>query len=125
MNRSIKILNSEFVDLFKTEFEVQTVTTSMTYAKESHIPLTSLILVDGGIEFYGQNGSGKILAGPMLLGLPHLVRDIASKCDCRILPDSKVIFIGKTEVLSILDEKESPLRKVLKETISESTFTFS
>lgn len=121
MKHNVQTLSPEDIQKLKREFEVFTFSNDTELFNQDHIPLTGIILLDGTLEILQGNDVVEKIIPPHMEGIVNLVNDIPSNYGCRIKANSKVILLGKSKILDILNDKRSHLFKLLKALVTNET----
>lgn len=105
----MKMLTAKELKLLKQNFEPVTFNNFFILVHEKQVPSTCIILLNGKLEFLKHKKVEKFIEPGILLGVSHLIHNNPVKFDWKITDGSEVILIQKTDILEILEDKESDL----------------
>jgi signal-transduction protein with cAMP-binding, CBS, and nucleotidyltransferase domain len=102
------------VQLLKQTFEVLHFTHDFDVVYEHQIPNTGVILLEGEIELTKRSKVLKKILPFTLLGIHYLLNNKQVSMGCKVKKDSTIIMIGKSELMSILEDSQSKLFNIFK-----------
>jgi hypothetical protein len=96
-------------------FETLTFKNDFVLVYQNQVPSIGIALIEGEIELIKDQRICEIVKSPHLLGIYHLLHEQPSPIGCKIKANSKIIFIGKSMVLSTIKNKRSELFDLIRE----------
>lgn len=104
------------IEILKKDFEVLTFTNDFELVYENQIPCTGIALIEGHIEIFKDSKIISVVDAPNLFGIIELLGGIPVKYGCRVKANSKIILLGKSDILSFRkkNSKGHPLHKASK-----------
>lgn len=102
------------IEILKKDFEVLTFANDFELVYENQVPCTGIALLEGHIEIFKDSKIISIVDAPNLLGIIQLLGGIPVKYGCRVKAKSKIILLGKSDILNFRKKssKGHPLHKV-------------
>lgn len=114
MKEKLNILNSEEVESLKQDYEVLTFPNDFDLVYENQIPSTGVALIKGQIELIKKSRPTQLIEENCLLGIKQLLDEQPVRLGCRIKSNSQIVLLGKSEIFSLLKNKDSKLFNVIK-----------
>lgn len=87
----------------------------LVYSRQ--IPPAAFILISGGLLLASKEEDIVFNTPGDTIGLYHVLHSVKTKTDCYVLANSRVIMLGKSEILQALNDKESKLYSIIKEVV--------
>jgi signal-transduction protein with cAMP-binding, CBS, and nucleotidyltransferase domain len=115
MKKKINKLTEEDIILLKETHDILSFPNDYDLVYEKQIPKAGIALIDGEIELTKNSKCLEKIAAGNLLGIHHLINQEPVKVGCKIKKDSKVIMLGKSEVLECLRNTKSKLFQLIKQ----------
>lgn len=114
MKDKANLLDPETLEILEQEFDTFTFPNDFDLVYENQIPSTGVAILEGTVEITkGSKVKGKYPAG-YVLGLSQLLEDRPVKYGCRVKANSKVVLIGKSNIMGRSKKKNQFLKKLLK-----------
>lgn len=113
MKEDINQLEPGDIASLKEKFEVMTFAKDFDVFYEEQIPVAGIALVQGKIEMIKKSRPFKTITTSCLIGISQLLNSVPSSSGCRIKKDSQIIFLGKSDLLSLLKNKRSKITKAI------------
>jgi signal-transduction protein with cAMP-binding, CBS, and nucleotidyltransferase domain len=114
MQKRINQLTEDQVQLLVQNFEVLHFNHDFDVVYEHQIPNAGLILLEGEIELTKKSKVLKKILPFTLLGIHYLLNNKQVSMGCKVKKDSKIIMIGKSELMSVLENSQSRLFNIFK-----------
>jgi signal-transduction protein with cAMP-binding, CBS, and nucleotidyltransferase domain len=114
MMEKIYFLSSIEMELLKKDFEILTFSNDFDIVYEEQVPCTGIAIIEGGVEFIKNSKVEKTLSEGHIIGVYHLMNEYPATHGCRIKAKSKIILLGKSEVLALKQTKKSKDHPILK-----------
>lgn len=115
MRTKINKLKKEHLSKLLKQHQVLSFPNDFDLVYEKQIPNTVVALVEGEVELTKKSKPLERITEACLLGLHHLLNHEPVKYGCRIKKDAKVMLIGKSEIKEHLEDKDSELHLLIKE----------
>ena len=114
MMEKIYYLSSIEMDILKKDFEILTFANDFDIVYEEQVPCTGIAIVEGEVEFLKNSKVEKTLTEGHVIGIYHLINEYPATHGCRIKAKSKIILLGKSDILELKQSKESKNHPILK-----------
>lgn len=95
--------------------EVLSIPSDIDFVYEQQVPNTGIALLDGEIEITKKSKTLENITSGNLFGIHHLIHQEPVAFGCKVKKNSKIILIGKSEILESLKDSKSQLFKLLKD----------
>lgn len=117
MNKEIVRLNPKEIALLKENFESLKFQNDFDIVYEAQVPTAGLILLEGEINLLKKKKvCGSVL--PMtLVGMQQLMTNIPMKVGMRILSNSELLVLHKSEIMKALEDKKSKIYGIIKKAV--------
>lgn len=115
MKEKVNFLNPDEIKALTSQYEVLTFGHDFDLVYENQIPVTGIALIEGKIEFIKRSKPFFQIAESCILGIQDLMNGTPIKHGCRIKGNSKIVLIGKSEILDILKNQKSKLFNLVKD----------
>jgi len=115
MKEKVNFLNPDEIEALTNQYDVLTFGHDFDLVYENQVPVTGIALIEGKIEFIKRSKPFFQIAQSCLLGVEDLMRGTPLKHGCRIKGNSKIILIGKSEILALLKNQKSKLFNLVKD----------
>jgi signal-transduction protein with cAMP-binding, CBS, and nucleotidyltransferase domain len=102
------------IDALKKDFEVLTFTNDFDIVYEEQVPCTGIVIIEGQVEFIKNSKVQETLHEGYLIGVYHLINEYPATYGCRIKAKSKIILLGKSDILGLKQTEKSQSHSVLK-----------
>ncbi len=109
MKKKINKLSEKQIKTLKESHEVLSINNDCDLVYEKQIPNAGIALIDGEIELVKKSKTLDKVTPGNLLGIHHIINQEPVKIGCKVKKDSKIILIGRSEVLECIKNKESKL----------------
>lgn len=114
MNEKLILLKPEDLLKFSKTFEVLTFKNDFDLVYEQQVPTTGILLLEGEINLIKNAKIIQKITPGHLLGVNQLLTEKSVNYGCRVKANSKIILLGKSEVLAYVKNKKSELFPILK-----------
>lgn len=115
MKTKVKKLSAAVIETLRGIYEPIKFNNAFTLVYEKQIPNTGVLLLNGEAQFTKKNKAIEKIEPGTLLGVHQLVNNEPVRFGCKILEDSEVIILQKTDIEEALKNKKSILNKVLRD----------
>lgn len=114
MNLQMKTLDPNQLRLLKKRFEEFTFAHDFNLIYEHQVPNTGLVLLEGSIELKKRRRKFIEVVHPgLILGVQQLIKNMPFNFNCLVKGNSRLMLIPKSDILKIMNEKESELYRIL------------
>lgn len=114
MKEKVNFLSPDEIEALTKQYDVLTFGHDFDVVYENQIPVTGIALIEGTLEFVKKSKPFYQIAQSCLIGVEDLMRGTPIKHGCRIKGNSKIILIGKSEILALLKNQKSKLFNLVK-----------
>jgi signal-transduction protein with cAMP-binding, CBS, and nucleotidyltransferase domain len=109
-------LNMAEIEALKEDFELLTFAYDFDLVYENQVPCAGIALIEGQIELIRDSRVEYVVNEGNLLGLSQLLEGLPVKFGCRVKAKSKIILLGKSDVLAFGQNTKSKLHSLVKAT---------
>jgi len=114
MMKKVTILNQADIDLLLNNFELLTFKNDFDLVYENQVPNAGIALIQGEIEIIKKSKVDSVVKDGHLLGVPELLSQEPVDFGCRVKGKSKVVLLGRSDILESTQNKKSKLFPLLK-----------
>lgn len=114
MKEKIIQLKPEDLLKFSQSFELLTFKNDFDLVYENQIPSAGIVLLEGLIELVSRSKVVMNVYPGHLLGVMNLLNAQPVTYGCRVKANSKIILLGKSDILNYVKNKKSDLFPILK-----------
>ncbi|MFY7993390.1 MAG: hypothetical protein ACOVP4_08880 [Bacteriovoracaceae bacterium] len=114
MKRNDCPVSDEYIDTLKNHFEVICFSNDYDFVYENQVPNTGVILIEGEIEQIKRSKVLKKISPFTVLGIYQLFHNQTVCFDFKIKKGSKVIVIGKSDLVEVISNSKSKLFSLFK-----------
>ncbi len=114
MKKKLNLLTSAQMEKLQSQHEVLSFKNDFDLVYEMQIPNGGVALLEGFIELTKNHTSHEFLPPGCLLGVHHILNEEPVSYGCKIKKNSKIIILGKSEILESVRNKRSSLFQILK-----------
>jgi signal-transduction protein with cAMP-binding, CBS, and nucleotidyltransferase domain len=114
MKKNIKKLESGDIKTLSKECQVLTFPQDFNLVYENQIPNTGVALIDGELELTKKSKVLEKVSPGSILGINQMLNEEQVELGCRVKKDSKIILLGKSDILEILKNPHSKLFHLVK-----------
>ena len=115
MKKNMSKLTDQQISILKENHEIHSFQNDCDLVYEKQIPNAGIALIDGEIELTKKSKTLEKITSGSLLGVHHLIYQEPTKLGCKVKKDSKIILLGKSEILDSLKDTKSKLFLLLKD----------
>ncbi len=112
MKNEIQKIDTTILETLKDHFETVTFNNEFDLVYEKQIPNTGIILISGELNLLKRKKIIELKIPGISLGIKNILDNIPFRFNCRVKKDTELILISKSELIRILNEKNSPLYSV-------------
>ncbi len=112
MKNQIQKLDPKKLELLKNYFETMKFQSDFDLVYEKQIPNTGIILISGELNLLKKKKILELKLPGISLGIKNMLDNIPFRFNCRVKKDTELLLIPKSELIRILNEKNSPLHSV-------------
>lgn len=112
------ILNEVELKILREGFETATINEAFDIVYITHQIQNSFLILEGGGEIIHRNKNVEKLELNALYGLNYLASGNSVPFSCRIFKSSKILTIGKSQMLHALESPNNPLNSIFKKFLS-------
>jgi CRP-like cAMP-binding protein len=106
-SREIKILRENYQSIrFNSDFDL---------VYESHVPNTGIVLIEGQIALLKRKKIQGTLEAGTLIGVQEMIDNEPVSMGCKVMGNSELILLNKSEVLTALNDRNSELYAIIME----------
>jgi signal-transduction protein with cAMP-binding, CBS, and nucleotidyltransferase domain len=118
MKKRARILTTEELNMLKQRYTALKFNNDFELVYDSQIPNTGIVLLQGQIALLKRKKVKDVLPPGTLLGVSNLINNLPMNVDCKLLGNSEVIMLNKSEILEALNNQDSELYQIIKEEVS-------
>lgn len=117
MKKEIIRLNQKEIALLKENFESLKFFNDFDIVYETQVPNTGIILLNGEINLLKKKKVCGSVLPLTLVGVQQLITNIPMKVGMRILSNSELIVLHKSEIMKALKDSKSKLYGIIKKAV--------
>jgi signal-transduction protein with cAMP-binding, CBS, and nucleotidyltransferase domain len=106
MMDNVNPLTISEIEILKKDFEVLTFSNDFDLVYENQVPCTGIALIEGCIELIKDTKVHKKVQEGNLLGVSQLISEKPVKYGCKVKAKSKIILLGKSDILNLRQNKK-------------------
>lgn len=106
MMDNVNPLTMSEIEILKKDFEILTFPNDFDIVYENQVPCTGIALIEGSIELIKNTKVHTTVQGGNLLGVSQLISERPVKYGCRVKAKSKIILLGKSDILNLRQNKK-------------------
>lgn len=110
----VSSLNTSEIETLKKEFELLTFPNDFDLVYEDQVPNAGIALIEGKIELIKDSKVLATINEGSLLGVNQMLKEEPLKYGCRVKAKSKIILLGKSDVLNLRPKKKSSTHPIIK-----------
>lgn len=114
MMKKVTTLNSTDINLLLENCEVLTFKNDFDLVYENQVPCAGIALIQGEIEIIKKSKVEYVVKEGHLLGISELLSHEPIEFGCRVKGKSKVVLLGRSDILNFSQNKKSKLFPLLK-----------
>lgn len=114
MMEKVNPLNSAEIEALKEDFELLTFPNDFDLVYENQVPCAGIAIIEGHVELIKDSKVEQIIPEGNILGITHILNGLPVKYGCRVKGKSKIILLGKSDILAFGQNKKSKLHPVVK-----------
>jgi hypothetical protein len=118
MKNNIKKLTLGQIRFLKKKYESVTFNSDFHLVYETQIPNTGIVLLNGEINLIRKKKSQTLAIPGIMLGVYELLNNIPVGHGCKVMENSELIMLQKSDILEALNDEESKLYEIIKENVS-------
>jgi len=118
MNNSIKKLTPLQIKALKKKFQILKFNNDFNLVYESQVPNTGIVLLQGKLALIKKKKIQATIQPGSMLGVHELLNNEPVNQGCKVMGNSELIMIQKSDLIEALDDKNSDLYDILIERIS-------
>ncbi len=115
MKKKIKKLSHEEIQFLRERFTSLKFENSFDLVYESQVPNTGIVLLEGHITLLKRKKVHSTVEAGTLLGVTNIINNEPSQVGCKVLGNSELIMLNKSEILEALNDKDPELYAIIKE----------
>jgi hypothetical protein len=117
MKKKIKKLTQDEIQFLRERFNSLRFENAFDLVYESQIPNTGIVLLDGQINLLKRKKIHSTIEPGTLLGITNIINNEPSQLGCKVLGNSELIMLNKSEILEALNDKDPELYAIIKESV--------
>ena len=102
------------IEILKKDFEVLFFSNDFDLVYENQVPCTGIALIEGHIEFIKDSNVLQTVGEGNLLGVSQLINGKPFRYGCRVKAKSKIILLGKSDILNLKKNNKSKNHPAIK-----------
>lgn len=118
MKENIKKLTAQQIKFLRKQFNSLVFNSNFDLVYESQVPNTGIVLLNGEIALYRKKKVKAIVTPGHMLGVCKLLNNEPAQHDYKVSQNSELIMLQKSDILEAIDNQDSELYAIIKETIS-------
>jgi CRP-like cAMP-binding protein len=118
MNNTIIKLTKHEIKILKKKFQSLKFNNDFNLVYESQVPNTGFVLLNGELEIFKKKKVFSTVKPGNMLGVYELLNNAPVDHGCKVMGNSELIMIQKSDILAALDDKNSELYDILTKDIA-------
>lgn len=118
MNNKIKKLTQLQIKNLKKQFQSLKFSNDFDLVYESQVPNTGIVLLNGELALFQKKKIKSMIKPGNMLGVYELLNNEPVSHGCKVIGNSELIMIQKSDILDALSDEESDLYAILKDNIN-------
>ncbi len=114
MKKLIKRLTSKEIEFLKDRYESLRFNNEFDLIYESQIPNTGVVLIEGSMTLLKRKKVKETVPAGSMIGVQELVNNEPLPMGCKVMENSELIILQKSEILEALDDKENELYAIIR-----------
>jgi signal-transduction protein with cAMP-binding, CBS, and nucleotidyltransferase domain len=114
MMEKVNPLNNSEIEALTQDFELLTFPNDFDLVYENQVPCAGIALIEGQIDLIKDSKVEQVIGERCILGVRQLLGEEPVKYGCRVKAKSKIILLGKSDILSFGSNKKSKLHPLFK-----------
>lgn len=116
MNEKIYPLNSAQIKALKDGFEILTFPSDFDLVYENQVPNAGIALIEGKVELIRNAKVEEVIQKGHLFGIHQLLAGTPVGLGCRVKANSKIILLGKSDLMNFSEDKKSQFHEFFETT---------
>ena len=117
MNEKIKVLSTKQIKFLKKKFEPIRFNADFHLVYEFQVPNTGIVLLTGELSFFRKKKVQSLIKSGAIFGVYELINNVPMVHGCRVLGNSELILLHKSDLLAAMTDKNSELFEIIKDHI--------
>jgi hypothetical protein len=117
MKKKIKKLSHDEIQILRERYRALKFNNSFDLVYETQVPNTGIVLLEGQIALLKKKKVQTTIEPGSLLGINNIINNEPSLVGCKVLGNSELIMLNKSEILEALNDKDPELYAIIKETM--------
>lgn len=114
MIKHLKKLTHDEIKVLKGKFESVVFPNDFDLVYEAQVPNTGIVLLNGDVALYKRKKLKSLIMPGSMLGVYELLNNCPTQLNCKVLRNSELILIRKSDLLDALSDKTSELYDIIK-----------
>lgn len=115
MKEKIYTLTFEEITALVKNFEVLTFNNNFDLVYEKQVPSAGIAIIEGEVELIKNSKPIETIQPGHLLGVMQLLNHKSVKFGCRMKSNTKVVLLGKMDLLLLIKDRKSIIAKTIRE----------
>ena len=117
MNEKLKVLSTKQIKFLKKKFEPLKFNADFHLVYESQVPNTGIVLLTGELNFFRKKKVQSLIKSGVIFGIYELINNVPMLHGCRVLENSELIILQKSDLLAAMTDENSELFEIIKDHI--------
>ena len=104
VNEMVTTIDCNVLDHLIDKGEIVTYTVMADLFYEGQIPVVAYLIIEGHVHLLNGKKVIKTISGGHLVGAKELMTNTLAKASAKIMPQTKVCFLSKSDLLEIIEE---------------------
>jgi CRP-like cAMP-binding protein len=118
MKNRIRKLTAKEIEILRDRYSSLKFNNDTDLVYESQIPNTGIVLLEGQIALMKRKKVHATVEPGCVIGIHNLIYNEPSQLACKVMSNSELIMLNKSEILEALSDKESELYAIIKDDIA-------
>lgn len=118
MKKRIRKLTEKEINTLRDRYESLKFNNDVELVYETQVPNTGIVLIEGQIALLKRKKVQSTLGPGSLIGVRNLVNNEPTQVSAKVMGNSELIMLNKSEILEALNDKDSDLYAIIKEEVS-------
>lgn len=114
MKKLIKRLTKKEIDFLKEKFQSLKFNNDFQLVYESQVPNTGIVLIEGTMALLKKKKVQETLLPGSMVGVKELIHNEPLPLGCKIMGNSELIMLQKSEILEAINDKDNELYAIIR-----------
>lgn len=114
MSENVNLLDENEIAALEKDFETLTFQNDFDLVYENQVPNTGIALIEGQIDLIKNSKVRESIHQRSLIGITQLMKQVPVEFGFRVKAKSRIILLGKSDILGFEQNKKSKLHSLFK-----------